>query len=242
MSVRGPFWIHPGDTSLSFPDISLALREPDGLLAIGGDLASARLLAAYRGGIFPWYSHDQPILWWSPDPRTVLFPERLKISRSLRKRLRQARLRVTLDQAFDRVIGACAEPRPGSSGTWITAEMTAAYNRLHREGYAHSAECWDRDRLVGGLYGVALGRVFFGESMFSRQTDASKIAFAHLVRQLQAWDFALIDCQVYSPHLASLGAEPLARSDFVRQLGLLCDNGPGPGPWMLDPALCDQPW
>lgn len=242
MSGRGPFWIHPGDTTLSFPDISLALREPDGLLAIGGDLAPERLLAAYRRGIFPWYGHDQPILWWSPDPRTVLFPERLKISRSLRKRLRQGRFRVTLDRVFDQVIRACAEPRAGSSGTWITREMADAYSQLHRQGYAHSVECWHQDRLAGGLYGVALGRVFFGESMFSRETDASKVAFAHLVRQLRAWNFALIDCQVYSPHLATLGAERIPRSDFVRQLDLLCDTGPAPGTWTLDPGLAARPW
>ncbi|MCO6413299.1 MAG: leucyl/phenylalanyl-tRNA--protein transferase [Thiogranum sp.] len=242
MSGRGPFWIHPGDTSLSFPDTSLALREPDGLLAIGGDLAPERLLAAYRKGIFPWYGNDQPILWWSPDPRTVLFPGRLKISRSLRKRLRQGRFRVTLDRAFDQVIRACAEPRPGSSGTWITREMSEAYCRLHQRGYAHSVECWHDDRLVGGLYGVALGAVFFGESMFSRETDASKVAFAHLVRQLGAWNFALIDCQVYSPHLATLGAERIPRSDFVRQLDLFCDAGSAPGTWKADPALADNPW
>ena len=238
MSAPGPFWIHPGDTSLSFPDTSLALREPDGLLAVGGDLAPDRLLAAYRRGIFPWYSEEQPILWWSPDPRTVLFPERLSISRSLRKRLRQMRFQVTLDQAFDDVINACAEPRPGSSGTWITAEMNEAYSRLHRSGYAHSVECRHQGKLVGGLYGVALGRVFFGESMFSHETDASKVAFAHLVRQLAAWDFALIDCQVYSSHLASLGAEEISRSEFVKQLDLLCDTGARPGPWTLEPALC----
>jgi leucyl/phenylalanyl-tRNA---protein transferase len=242
MSGRGPFWIDPGDTSLSFPDISLALREPDGLLAIGGDLAPGRLLAAYRKGIFPWYGHDQPILWWSPDPRTLLFPERLKISRSLRKQLRQGRLRVTLDRAFDQVVQACAEPRSGCSGTWITTEMAEAYGRLHHQGYAHSVECWHDDRLVGGLYGVALGKVFFGESMFSRETDASKVAFAHLVRQLSAWDFALIDCQVYSSHLASLGAERISRSDFVRQLDLWCDPGSIPGTWTLDSALAARAW
>ena len=242
MSGRGPFWIHPGDTSLSFPDISLALREPDGLLAIGGDLSPERLLAAYRRGIFPWYGHDQPILWWSPDPRTVLFPARLKISRSLRKRLRQDRFHIALDTAFDKVIAACAEPRAGSSGTWITAEMSQAYNQLHHQGYAHSVECWHEDRLVGGLYGVALGKVFFGESMFSRETDASKVAFAHIVRQLDAWGFALIDCQVYSSHLATLGAERITRSDFVARLNLLCNADSPPAPWRLDAALAGLSW
>ncbi|MGB5534984.1 MAG: leucyl/phenylalanyl-tRNA--protein transferase, partial [Thiogranum sp.] len=184
--TQRPLWITPGDRSLDFPDVSLALREPDGLLAVGGDLTADRILSAYRRGIFPWYSDKQPILWWSPDPRTVLFPARLKLSRSLRKTLRRARFRVTMDQAFREVIAACAAPRPGSFGTWITQDMADAYNALHETGCAHSVECWLDDRLVGGLYGVSTGRVFFGESMFSRVPDASKVAFAWLVRQLKA--------------------------------------------------------
>jgi leucyl/phenylalanyl-tRNA--protein transferase len=236
--VKSPFWINPGDTSLAFPDVSQALTEPDGLLAVGGDLTPARIVSAYRRGIFPWYSDNQPILWWSPDPRTVLYPHKLKISRSLLKTLRKETFTVTMDEAFRQVVAACAEPRPGSSGTWITAEMADAYLRLYQQGVAHSVESWSAGRLVGGLYGVALGSVFFGESMFSRATDASKVAFAHLVRQLRAWEFALIDCQVYSAHLASLGAETVARDEFVRQLRQLCVRPGRPGRWSLDA----QPW
>lgn len=218
------FQISPTDTHQTFPDVSLALREPDGLLAVGGDLSVERILAAYRRGIFPWYSGDQPILWWSPDPRTVLFPEKLNLSRSLRKTLRQQRFEVTLDLAFERVIAACAESRTDDQGTWITTDMATAYTRLHRHGHAHSVECWQEGSLVGGLYGIAIGRVFFGESMFSRVSDASKVAFSHLVRQLQAWEFGLIDCQVYSTHLASLGAEKIPRDHFVKHLNSLCDT------------------
>ena len=166
MTTQSPYWIEPGDPDLTFPDVNLAMREPDGLLAVGGDLTSERVLSAYRHGIFPWYSDNQPILWWSPDPRTVLFPSRLRISRSLRKTLRTARFEVTMDQAFRDVIVACAAPRPGSCGTWITRAMADAYSELHTRGSAHSVECWLAGQLVGGLYGVAIGRVFFGESMF----------------------------------------------------------------------------
>jgi leucyl/phenylalanyl-tRNA--protein transferase len=236
MIEEGPFWINPGDTSLAFPDVSRALREPDGLLAMGGDLTPGRILAAYRQGIFPWYSDNQPILWWSPDPRTVLFPDKLNVSRSLRKSLRRGCFTVTFDKAFRRVIDACAQPRRGSSGTWITSDMVRAYCDLHAMGYAHSVECWSQQQLVGGLYGVAIGQVFFGESMFSRSTDASKVALAFLARQLRAWDFKLIDCQVYSAHLASLGAEQIPRADFVRQLGHLCDAGPDRRKWVVDAA------
>lgn len=242
MIRQRPLWISPGDPSLEFPDVKLALREPDGLLAVGGDLTAERVLSAYRRGIFPWYSDDQPILWWSPDPRTVLFPARLKISRSLRKTLRQARFRVTMNQAFTEVIEACAAPRPGSSGTWITQDMAAAYRALHQTGCAHSVECWLEDRLVGGLYGVSTGRVFFGESMFSRVTDASKVAFAWLVRQLKAWDVGLVDCQVYSAHLASLGAEEIPRADFIKYLDVLCENGQTIQQWDFQAAVRNEPW
>lgn len=240
MSQR-PILLSPADPSQAFPDVNLALREPDGLLAVGGDLSTKRILSAYRHGIFPWYSDEQPILWWSPDPRTVLFPDALKVSRSLRKTLNQQRFRVTLDQDFNTVILACAEPRADSNGTWITREMTDAYCRLHAEGAAHSVECWDDDRLVGGLYGVAIGRVFFGESMFSRESDASKVAFCHLVRQLQAWSFGLIDCQVYSGHLASLGAEEIPRRRFIEYLDILCDDN-GRNEWAFDTGLLAVPW
>jgi len=242
MITQRPLWISPGDRSLDFPDVSLALREPDGLLAVGGDLTAARILSAYRRGIFPWYSDNQPILWWSPDPRTVLFPARLKLSRSLRKTLRQARFRVTMDQAFRDVISACAAPRPGSSGTWITRDMADAYSALHESGYAHSVECWLDGRLAGGLYGVLTGRVFFGESMFSHVPDASKVAFAWLVRQLKAWQIGLVDCQVYSAHLASLGAEQIPRADFVKYLDVLCENEHAMQQWDFQAAVRNEPW
>ena len=242
MRNQRPLFIHPGDSSLDFPDVNLALREPDGLLAVGGDLTADRILSAYRRGIFPWYSDDQPILWWSPDPRTVLFPARLKISRSLRKTLRRGRFRVTMDRAFREVITACASPRPGSSGTWITQDMADAYSGLHETGYAHSVECWLDGRLVGGLYGVSTGRVFFGESMFSRVSDASKVAFVWLVRQLNAWDFGLVDCQIYSEHLASLGAEEIPRADFVKHLDVLCENEHHIQQWDFQTTVRDEPW
>ena len=231
---QAPFWIDPADTSSSFPDAELALREPDGLLAIGGDLSAERLLRAYPAGIFPWYSEGQPVLWWSPDPRFVLLPQKLKISRSLHKTLRGQAFRITLDQAFDAVIRDCAAPRPGTDGTWITTAMTTAYQRLYALGFAHSAEAWQGDTLVGGLYGVAIGRVFFGESMFTRVSNASKVAFVALVQQLHAWDFRLVDCQVYTRHLASLGAEFMGRREFLVQLRQLCGGPAVPPPWRLD--------
>ena len=242
MRAQRPLWIRPGDSSLDFPDVNLALREPDGLLAVGGDLTPERILSAYRRGIFPWYSDNQPILWWSPDPRTVLFPARLKISRSLRKTLRRGHFRLSMDQAFRDVIAACAKPRPGSSGTWITQDMAEAYSILHETGCAHSVECWLGDRLVGGLYGVSTGRVFFGESMFSQVSDASKVAFAWLVRQLQAWDFGLIDCQIYSAHLASLGAEEIPRTEFVKYLNVLCENDHHIENWDFQAAVGNEAW
>lgn len=240
MTGRAPYWLDPRDPAAPFPPVELALRDPDGLLALGGDLSPERLLAAYRQGIFPWYSEGQPILWWSPDPRMVLQPNELKISRSLRKTLRKRAFRITLDEDFPAVMEACAEPRADGLGTWITEDMTLAYRRLHELGYAHSVEAWQDGRLVGGLYGVALGKVFFGESMFTRATDASKVAFVHLVRQLQRWDFVLIDCQVYTGHLASLGAAPIPRRDFSAIL--LREAGPPDrrGVWRLDADLCPE--
>lgn len=222
-----------------FPPIEHALDDPNGLLAAGGDLSPQRLLDAYRRGIFPWYDKDQPILWWSPSPRAVLFPDQLHVSRSLRKTLRRQTYRVTLDTAFERVIRSCSEPRTYSEGTWITEEMIAAYVRLHELGFAHSVEAWQGEELVGGLYGVALGKIFFGESMFSNATDASKVAFVHLVNQLQAWGFQLIDCQVENPHLVSLGSIVIGRSHFK---GLLDTHVPElqqlllthPEKWTLD--------
>jgi leucyl/phenylalanyl-tRNA--protein transferase len=221
-------WIDPHAPDDTFPDVRDALQDPDGLLAVGGDLSPSRLIEAYRRGIFPWYGQDQPILWWSPDPRTVLFPEHLKISRSLRKTLRKEQFYITLDQTFRRVVEACAEPRRDQSETWITREMIEAYCRLHEAGVAHSVESWCGDELVGGLYGIAIGRVFFGESMFSRRTDASKVAFVHLVRKLQSWEVVLIDCQVRSEHLISLGAIEIPRYDFTLLLDKYCNDQEGP--------------
>lgn len=210
--------------SLEFPPLRQALDEPNGLLAAGGDLSSQRLLAAYRRGIFPWYNPGEPILWWSPDPRCILLPGDLHLSRSLRKRLRRNDYHVTLDRAFERVVTACTEPRRGQSGTWITREMHAAYVNLHHQGVAHSVEVWTGDELVGGLYGLAIGAVFFGESMFSLQRDASKIGFAWCVTQLRHWGYQLVDCQVYSDHLASLGATEISRNAFARWLAPLCSQ------------------
>lgn len=219
MTPRGPFWLDPHDRSYTFPPVDYALRDPDGLLAVGGDLAPQRILNAYRHGIFPWFSPGQPILWWSPDPRAVLFPEKLKVSHSLRKVINHQTFRVTFDNAFARVIRACATTsRRDQDGTWISEEMQQAYIKLHELGYAHSAESWLGDELVGGLYGLRLGRIFFGESMFSRKSDASKVAFVQLVRQLQVEGVVLIDCQVTTGHLLSLGAEEIPRTRFVELL------------------------
>ena len=208
--------------SAAFPAPERAMAEPNGLLAAGGDLTPARLLQAYRQGIFPWFAPGQPILWWCPDPRTVVRPADLHVSRSMRKVLKQGRLRVAFDRNFPAVISACAAPRAGASGTWITSKMQAAYIELHRLGHAHSVEVYQDDELVGGLYGIALGRVFFGESMFSRVDNASKVAFISLVRQLEAWGFALIDCQMPTDHLFSLGASSMPRAEFCAELARLC--------------------
>ncbi|MBI2989172.1 MAG: leucyl/phenylalanyl-tRNA--protein transferase [Deltaproteobacteria bacterium] len=194
--------------------------EPDGLLAVGGDLSSERLLLAYKLGIFPWYSEGQPILWWSPDPRLVLELEEFHISRRLRQILKKGGFKVTFDKAFKSVIEACASvPREGQDGTWITPEMQAAYIHLHRLGFAHSVESWFDGELAGGIYGVSLGRCFFGESMFSYKSNASKVALATLVEQLKAWEFHMLDAQVTTPHLLSLGAKEIPRSIFLKRLG-----------------------
>jgi len=204
--------------NLAFPPVTEALVRPNGLLAAGGDLSATRLLTAYRNGIFPWFSPDDPILWWSPDPRMVLFPHEFKLSASLKKTLRRGGFQLKADHAFEHVVRACAAPRKGESGTWIVEEMIAAYCELHRLGYAHSIEVWVADELIGGLYGVAIGKMFYGESMFSRRTDGSKIAFAHMARQLARWGFGIIDCQMYTPHLASLGAREIPRAEFIMRL------------------------
>lgn len=225
-------WLEPHEP---FPPVELALRDPNGLLAAGGDLSTPRLLDAYAKGIFPWFNSDDPLLWWSPDPRMVLYLRELHVSRSLRRTLRAQRFRVTMDMAFEEVMAGCAEPRAGQDGTWITAEMTEAYTRLAALGYAHSVEAWAGGELAGGLYGVAIGRMFFGESMFARRTDASKVAFVALVRQLERWGFELIDCQMATGHLASLGAREIPRSGFLADVRRLVREEPVPAPWHVDP-------
>ena len=204
--------------TLTFPPLAKAMREPNGLLAAGGDLSADRLIQAYRHGCFPWFSEGQPILWWSPDPRTVLFPAELHVSRSLGKLLRKQRYEVSFDRDFAAVIQACAAPRDYADGTWITDDMQKAYIELHARGHAHSVEVWDNGELVGGLYGLAMGQLFFGESMFSRADNASKYGFVTLVRQLQAWGCVLIDCQMPTDHLQSLGARSIPRPVFADYL------------------------
>lgn len=222
-------WLDPH--AVMFPPLATALEEPNGLLAAGGDLSSARLIEAYRRGIFPWYEDPQPILWWSPDPRCVLLPASLHISRSLRKTLRSGRFQVSCDAAFTDVMRACAAPRSYSHDTWIGNAMLQAYTELHTQGHAHSFEVWQQNRLVGGLYGVAIGKVFFGESMFSVVTDASKVALAHLAGQLQIWEFELIDCQVTNEHLMSLGATEMPRAEFEQRLQSAVDATGQASPW-----------
>ena len=214
-----------------FPPVERALKEPNGLLAAGGDLSLERLLDAYRHGIFPWFSRGEPILWWSPDPRMVLYTGELKVSRSLAKNLRNKGYRVTADTAFDRVLRGCAGPRRGATGTWLSAAMQKAYLALHRAGHAHSVETWREDDLVGGLYGVAVGRMFYGESMFSTATDASKVALVGLVQALVARGFPLIDCQMKTPLLESLGGREIPRAAFLRALTALVNYPEPPGKW-----------
>ena len=215
-------WISSDDPPDAFPGIESAFDIPDGLLAAGGDLSQERLLYAYQHGIFPWYDSGQPILWWSPDPRCVLRPHEFHVSRRLRRALARSKFAVSFNQAFSDVIAACAEDRIGQEGTWITDDMTSAYTRLHEQGWAHSIEIWHESRLAGGLYGLAIGRAFFGESMFSRQTNASKAAMLALCRQMVLHDFEILDCQVESPHLVSLGASLMPRNKFAAVLQGAC--------------------
>ncbi len=217
-----------------FPPVETALADPNGLLAMGGDLSMERLLDAYCHGIFPWFNPGEPILWWSPDPRMVLAPGEVRITRSLAKRMRNGGFEVRADTAFADVMRACGEPRDGASGTWISPVMIAAYTRLFAAGYAHSIETWRNDCLVGGLYGVAIGRMFYGESMFSREPDASKVALVRLAQQLQRWEFGLIDCQMETPHLASMGARTLPRAAFTARLAKLVNLPHHSGPWTFD--------
>lgn len=206
------------DPESPFPSSDQVLESPPGLLAAGGDLSPARLLNAYRHGIFPWYADDQPILWWSPAPRCVLYPGDVHVSRRLKRHFNQGKFQLTVDRAFARVIAACAGPRRDHDETWITGEMFAAYVRLHELGVAHSVEVWTDDELVGGIYGLSLGRVFFGESMFSTRQDTSKVALVALCRQLQQWDYAVLDCQISNPHLLSMGAQEIPREQFESHL------------------------
>jgi len=229
-------WLGPKDR---FPPVERALAEPNGLLAAGADLSVPRLIEAYKNGIFPWYSGGQPLLWWSPDPRMVLIPSELKLARSLRKRLAKRDYEMRADSAFEAVIRACAAPRPKQDDTWITGDMIAAYTALHRAGHAHSVETWIGGKLAGGLYGVALGRMFFGESMFTRAPDASKIALAHLVRQLGRWDYGVIDCQMPTAHLVRFGAREIPRPVFMRKLATLVNYPDSARKWRLDDDLFD---
>ena len=220
-----------------FPPVEQALDEPNGLLAAGGDLSPERLLDAYAHGIFPWFNDGDPVLWWSPEPRMVLVPSELHLSRSLRKVIRSGAFTVTFDRAFEDVVDGCAAPRPNQDGTWITGQMKRAYSELARLGFAHSVEAWEATELAGGLYGVALGRVFYGESMFSRRSNASKVALAYLARQLERWGFALIDCQMSTEHLASLGAREIPRRHFLRGVRAAAAKEPVPAPWSIDTDL-----
>jgi leucyl/phenylalanyl-tRNA---protein transferase len=229
-------------TSSFFPPIDAALDDPNGLLAAGGDLSPERLLAAYRHGIFPWYNGGQPILWWSPNPRMVLFIDEFKLQRSLRKVVRQHRFEIRADTAFRQVMTGCAEPRNGQSGTWITPQVIDAYAALHQQGHAHSIESWRDGKLVGGLYGVAVGRMFYGESMFARESDASKVALVKLVAMLERMDMPLIDCQQETDHLARFGARPITRRVFAGWLTRLVET-PAPAESWAEAAAAapDEP-
>ena len=222
-------------SGIGFPDARQADDSIGGLLAVGGDLSPERLLAAYRAGVFPWFDDDQaPVLWWSPDPRAVLVPGEMRISRSLAKRLRNGGFEVSFDRAFAEVVSGCATQRKGRSGTWITPAMGLAYNRLHEMGYAHSLEVWREGCLAGGLYGLSIGAFFFGESMFSRDRDASKVALAHLSEQLKRWRFQLIDCQIPNDHLRSLGVQSIPRAEFLAALATNDESKTRLGAWIFD--------
>ena len=225
------------DPESPFPATDGALEYPQGLLAVGGDLTPPRLLNAYRHGIFPWYSEDEPILWWSPAPRCVLYPGQVHISRRLRRRYNQGRFQLTADQAFEQVILACAKSRGDNEGTWITRDMCAAYIRLFQLGFAHSVEVWQEGKLVGGVYGLSLGSVFFGESMFSHVTDASKVGLVALCRQLERWQFTVLDCQLSNAHLLSMGAEEISRGEFEKHL----EKATGDTYWKSD-FSCSGRW
>lgn len=228
-------WLGPDDPADAFPPVEAALNEPDGLLAAGGDLSSERLLYAYRNGIFPWYDDGQPLLWWSPDPRCVLRPGEFHLSRRSRRYVRRSADVLRYNTAFGDVIRACAGPRRSQQGTWITSDMIRAYEQLHAEGWAHSVEVWRDDRLVGGLYGIVIGRVFFGESMWSAEPNTSKSALLSIARSMDNGDIGLLDCQVLSSHLVGLGAAVIPRSEFLRIMKPLCGPLQPFTKWPSDP-------
>ena len=228
----------PSDTC--FPDPELAESVPDGLLAVGGDLSRVRLLHAYQQGIFPWYAEGQPVLWWSPNPRAVLYPRNVHVSRRLRRHLRRGGLVLRIDSAFEEVTENCAAPRAGQNGTWLLPEMRSAYTELHRAGDAHSIELWQGGELVGGLYGVVMGKIFFGESMFSRVPDASKIVMVYLAELLGKHRFAFLDCQVVNPHLARMGALEIPRDRFLRELQVATGQAGEPRIWQQTPLDCSE--
>ena len=236
-------WLDPSNPDVPFPDVEQALANPEGLLAAGGDLSSRRLLRAYSQGIFPWYENGQPILWWSPNPRGVLYSNKLRISTSLRKTLRKHQWTVTFDGDFKKTVAACAAPRSYARGTWITNEMTEAYTTLHKQGHAHSVELWDyQERIIGGIFGVLIGKMFFGESMFSFQTNASKVALVYLVTHLHYWGFPILDCQLPSAHLASLGAEAISRTEYLKTIRPLCKESLGDFKWRQDESINVVNW
>lgn len=236
MSPNRVAWLSPADPVDAFPDVANALAEPDGLLAAGGDLRPERLLAAYRRGIFPWYDEGQPILWWSPDPRCVLRPADLHVSRRLRRQIRNSTAQLRFNHAFSDVIRACAKKRVSQHGTWITADMVAAYEQLHADGWAHSIEVWQDGGLTGGLYGLCIGSVFFGESMFSTGPNTSKMAMLGLADHMRNSDLELIDCQVVSPHLVTMGAHVIPRGEFTRLLDKACNPPMRHGSWPRSPV------
>ena len=235
-------WLDPSDANAPFPPPESALDYPEGLVAAGGDLNHVRLLRAYREGIFPWYERQQPILWWSPDPRGVLYPRDFIVHRSLKKTIFRADWRITYDQAFDKVIEACAEPRSYTRSTWITPDMREAYCHLHQLQHAHSVEVWDKNNLVGGIYGIAMGRMFFGESMFSRTNDASKIALLSLSAFLDSWNYEVIDTQLPSAHLGSLGGTEISRVDYLQLLQQLIDHKPADTAWKPEQTIDLKKW
>ena len=233
-------WLSPDNPPQSFPPVTRALTEPDGLLAAGGDLGVERLLYAYRNGIFPWYEEGQPILWWSPDPRCVFLPGDFHVSRRLRRDLKRGAAEVRINTAFGDVIRACAGPRRSEQGTWITPAMMEAYEDLHQNGWAHSIEVWQSGELTGGLYGLAIGKAFFGESMFSLSSNASKIALLYVANRLNDGDIELLDCQVESAHLINLGARVIPRSSYVRSLDTACATAQSTENWPDVPLPCSK--